>query len=310
VNTWCGWLGGFIVFAVHCECSGGKLGLNGWTVWLTTKDNVMKCCKPVEFIRMMLAALGVLFLLSSCGGGGDGPQPGGGGTFEGIWSGETVSSANGSRIKLNGMALRTGEMLFFAYQDGHVFNGSWASNGGILSIAATAQWKDYMLGEQVASPVGWAQSAGSPQLQQVFNASGGFTEKQKASLSYNASLGDAGSVNFFYWDIYDRPSSLSKLVGAYTNASDLTITISADGTFIGSEVASNGFGNVTRNYSGRFRLIDPTKNLYSLQLNVGSILMNGYAFMVDSAVGKTDDAIQLAAIQSSWGPFVHYWKKR
>ena len=38
--------------------------------------------------------------------------------------------------------------------------------------------------------------------------------------------------------------------------------------------------------------------------------MTGYAFMDDSAAGKTDDGIRLVAKQAGWGPFVHYFVKK
>ena len=218
--------------------------------------------------------------ITACGGGGDGGSnnvPNANASFAGIWSGETVSSISGQRIKVNGIALKTGEVLFFAYQDGHVFSGSWKNSTGGLSITANAQWKDYMLGAQESFPIGWVSSAAFAKLEQTFTATGPYSERQTAALAYTASLGDAGAVNLSFWTVYDRASTLAKLAGTYSNGPNLAVTINSDGTFSGTDIASSGFSNVTRHYSGRFSLIDPAKNIYGLQISVDGSLFNGYA---------------------------------
>ena len=69
-------------------------------------------------------------------------------------------------------------------------------------------------------------------------------------------------------------------------------------------------GLVKRSYTGQFSLIDATRNLYALSVSVDGVAMTGYAFMDDSAAGKTDDGIRLVAKQAGWGPFVHYFVKK
>jgi hypothetical protein len=259
-------------------------------------------------------ALAVALSLSACGGGGGGDSSGGqpevNASFAGIWTGETVSTATGARIKVNGVALPSGEALFFAYVDGHVFNGSYTVSGSTVSLTATAQWKDYMLGATEAFSIGWDASAAFPKLTQTLTASGALSSRASASLTYSASLGDSGSLGLTYWNIYDRTSALTKLAGTYSNGPGLAVTINADGTFTGTDRAATGFGTTTRRYSGQFTVLDASKNLYGLRLVADGVAFNGYAFMSDSAVGKVDDAIQLAAVQSGWGPFVHYWVKQ
>lgn len=255
--------------------------------------------------------------LAACGGGGGGDsnnsqatQPAITASFAGIWTGETISTATGRRIKVNGVALPSGEALFFAYQDGHVFNGSYSVSGSTVNLTATAQWKDYMLGATESFSVGWDSASPFPKLTQTFSASGAFTSRNSASLTYSASLGDNGSIGLSYWNIYERASALTKLAGTYANGPGLSVTVNADGTFTGTDRASNGFGITTRRYTGQFTILDASKNVYGLRLVADGVAFNGYAFLVDSAAGKADDAIQLAAVQSSWGPFVHYWIKQ
>lgn len=258
-------------------------------------------------------ALAGLLCLAACGGGGGGTSASPTATnqsFAGIWTGETVSSATGTRMKVNGVALPSGEALFFAYQDGHVFNGSYTVSGASVNLTATAQWKDYMLGATESFSVGWNSASPFAKLTQTLTASGAFTSSTSASLTYSASLGDKGSIGLTYWTIYERPSALTKLAGTYSNGPGLSVTINADGTFSGTDRASYAFGVTTRRYTGQFTILNASKNLYGLSLAADGVTFNGYAFMVDSAAGKVDDAIQLAAVQSSWGPFVHYWIKQ
>jgi hypothetical protein len=231
-------------------------------------------------------------------------------SFAGIWSGETVSSLTGQRIGVNGVALPSGEVMFFAYQDCHVFNGSYTTSGSTLNLTATAQYKNYCQGVTELYPVGWDPKGTSAQYTQTFKATGSFTERGRSTLNYSASLGDSGVVNLAYWDVADRPSALSKLAGSYTNGPGLAVTINDDGTFTGTDRVPNILTYMTRNYSGRFSILDPARNIYGLTITADGKSFHGYAFLVDSAQGKSNDAIQLVAIQASWGPFVHYWIRK
>lgn len=261
--------------------------------------------------RAWLGAALAAIAITGCGGGGDDSPDASPASLVGIWSGTTVSALTGTRVKVNGVALPNGEVMFFATQDCHVFNGTHSTQGRELTLIATAQWKNYCYGSAEPFPVGWAaNSTDGPKYTQTFRAAGSLTSSDSARLSYTASLGDRGAVELSYWSIYERPSSLEKLAGEYSNGPGLNVTVNRNGTFSGADLVPGLLFPETRRYSGRFTVIDPSRNVYGLDLNVDGRSMRGYAILTDSAAGKKEDAIQLAAVQTGWGPFVHYWIKR
>ena len=159
MNTWCGWLGGLIVFAVHCECSGGKWGLNGWTVWLTTKDKVMKFIAQAKRIWMMLVTAGVALHLSSCGGGGETGPVASSLDFP-IASTRSTSGSGTSQYTLSGSVDGTNVTMSYSQAPGasSTFEGKpastifvtiiWRENGALASQSIS---RSYFL----ASPYVW-----------------------------------------------------------------------------------------------------------------------------------------------------------
>lgn len=68
-------------------------------------------------------------------------------------------------------------------------------------------------------------------------------------------------------------------------------------------------------YSGTISIIDPSKNLYRISLHQSDpgISFDGLAFLMDSAAGKSEDAIALFAVQKATNylsPYVRYWIRR
>ena len=241
--------------------------------------------------------------------------------FAGVWTGQLVASVGGAQVKVHAVARADGELMMFAYEDCHVYSGSYYTNAASVVYTSTAEWKFHCFGATEQAPKAWDGTGAVAMLQKTMDGVGTATARSDATVSYKSALvADRGSVQLSYSALYERSSSLAKLAGSYSTmhpgtagmvaTSGSSITVSADGSFIGTETASNGVGLVKRSYTGQFSLIDATRNLYALSVSVDGVAMIGYAFMDDSAAGKTDDGIRLVAKQAGWGPFVHYFVKK
>jgi len=233
-----------------------------------------------------------------------------GAPFAGLWTGEVVNANNGPRFTVDGITLPTGEIMLFAVDDCHVLHGSYTVNSGSISLAASADWRGYCYGATDRVAAGWDGSGNTDLLQQSVSGSGSLAERSAATLNVMSGQSNPGTIKLNYSNLYERSSSLAKLVGTYLMRNGYTVTVAADGSFVGSELSSNGVGLVTRRYTGQFTVLDASKNIYAVTVNVGTSAMTGYAFTTDSAAGKVDDAIRLAAFPNGWGPFVHYWVRK
>lgn len=241
--------------------------------------------------------------------------------FVGVWTGQSVAAVGGAVTKLHAIGRPNGDMMIFAYEDCHVYTGGYYTNGASVVYTTNAEWKYHCFGATEKSPAGWDGSGTLDGLQKNLFGSGSATAGSEATLSLRSAVtSNLATMRLSYSPLNGRTSSLAKLAGSYTTmhpgptsmvaTAGSTVTIAADGSFVGAETASNGIGLVKRSYTGQFSLIDPAQNLYALSIKVDGETMTGYAFMSDSASGKTDDAIYLAAKQANWGPFVHYWTKK
>lgn len=241
--------------------------------------------------------------------------------FAGVWTGQLVAAVGGAQVKVHAVARADGELLMFAYEDCHVFSGSYYTNAASVVYTAKAEWKFHCFGATELAPKAWDGTGAVAMLQKTIDGAGTAAARSDATLSYKSGLvADRGSVQLSYSALYERPSSLAKLAGSYTTmhpgtsgmvaTSGSSITVLADGSFIGTETASDGKGLVKRSYTGQFSLIDESRNLYALTVNVDGVPMTGYAFMDDSGPGKTENGIRLAAKHAGWGPFVHYFVKK
>jgi hypothetical protein len=241
--------------------------------------------------------------------------------FAGLWTGLSVSALGGAATKVHAVARADGELMIFAYEDCHVFSGSYYTNGASVAYSTNADWKFNCFGSTERAPEGWDGTGQPDALRKTLYGAGSAAARSDANLSLrSAVLPSISTLQLSYSALYERPSSLAKLAGSYTTmhpgttsmvaTSGSQVIVSADGTFVGSETASNGTGLVKRSYTGQFSVIDATRNLYALTVNVDGVAMTGYAFMDDSAPGKTDNGIRLAASHAGWGPFVHYFVKK
>lgn len=241
--------------------------------------------------------------------------------FAGVWTGLSVSALGGAATKVHAVARADGELMIFAYEDCHVFSGSYYTNGASVVYSTNADWKFNCFGATERAPEGWDGTGQPDALRKTLYGAGSAAAGSDATLSMrSAVLPSISTLQLGYSALYERPSSLTKLAGSYTTmhpgtsgmvaTSGSSVIVSADGSFVGAETASNGTGLVKRSYTGQFSLIDESRNLYTLTVNVDGVAMTGYAFMDDSGAGKTDNGIRLAAKHAGWGPFVHYFVKK
>jgi hypothetical protein len=195
-------------------------------------------------------------VLASCGGGGStpnsiqGPSPGG------IWHG--TDSASG--LFITGLVDTTGFGEFMR-ADNAVFQGQ-VSTSDSNSISMDA---DGFL----QSPVGFPDGS----RHGIWTVSGTIQERKSVSATTKFTTDGGtvtqGTLHLTFDAQYDQPSSLAAVAGTYLRGAGY-LTIASDGSISGHE-------NGGIDYSGQISVIDPTYNLYRVQLTLSGVVGNGLA---------------------------------
>jgi hypothetical protein len=223
-------------------------------------------------LASIIFVISFLFTVAGCGGGGDG-----GGSIdqaninEGVWEGTYTSSSGSLQFPATALITTDGS-VGIDIGNGVVFYGQLDSDNTIT-------------GSENISPNAIVIMSGN------INDSGQLV----ADIAQGAQALSAGATfALSYNDLYERPSSLSNLVGTWSgnntimtggsgSPQDWSITFQSDGTFDGS---SSGI-----NISGNTSLVDATKNEYAISMTLSHDTINysllgdyqGFAFLTDSS---------------------------
>jgi hypothetical protein len=202
--------------------------------------------------------------LVSCGGGSTPtPNPIQGVSPGGIWHG--TDSASG--LAITGLVDETGSGDFMR-GDKAVFQGQ-VSTSGSNSISVDADgYPQSSVGFPDGSKHGIWMVTGTIQERQSISTTTKFTT--------DAGTSTQGTLDLTFDALYNRPSSLGTVAGAYSVGAGF-LTIAADGSISGHEPTIG-------DYSGQISVIDPAYNLYRVQLTLSGLFVgNGLATMDDTA---------------------------
>ena len=141
--------------------------------------------------------------------------------------------------------------------------------------------------------------------------SGRLVEQESLTLTFNGADGEDIQVAFRYDDVYERTSSISLWEGTWgttdeNGVSTATLTVDADGAFFGQDMD----GCIA---TGNLAVINPDRNLYGLELNIGVCGdldgdYTGFAVYRNSSPGgiQTDRVLLLASTAEGRG----FWSGR
>ena len=201
-----------------------------------------------------ISAIGVAFLLSSCGGGGTiggTTPPGSTATPGGIWHGtESVSG-----LQVTGLVDESGNFHFLR-GDGVQYVGTAAVNGNALTaniegiVPVAFVFSD-------GSHHGTGSITGTLQARKTITATTKFTTD-----SGNAST---GTLNLTFDALYNRASSLTTLSGNFTSPSNnVVVTVGSNGALFSQDPNSGCVLN------GTASVINTSYNLYKVQFDYAS----------------------------------------
>lgn len=225
------------------------------------------------------SAVGVLVCVAACGGGASpnpiqGPSPGG------IWRG--TDSASG--LAITGFVDEAG-FGEFARADKAVFQGQ-VSTSGSNSVSVDAD--------------GYAQFQFPDGSQHgIWMVTGTIQERNSiiASTKFTTDRGTVteGTLHLTFDALYNQPSSLATVVGGYLVGAGF-INIETDGQISGHEPTIG-------DYSGRVSVIDPTYNLYRVQLTLNGITANGFATFDNTVTPH----LSIVGVGSTGYPWIDDW---
>jgi hypothetical protein len=134
---------------------------------------------------------------------------------------------------------------------------------------------------------------------------GTIQERQSIStttkFTTDAGTSTQGTLDLTFDALYNRPSSLGTVAGAYSVGAGF-LTIAADGSIWGHEPTIG-------DYSGQISVIDPAYNLYRVQLTLSAVgfVGNGLATMDDSVSPSRLMIVGLSAQSGGTYSWVDTW---
>ena len=210
--------------------------------------------------------------LTACGGGGGGdvatPPPAPVATKPGgIWQG--TSNTSGLILEFAGVITENGQGRFVDENGTQYILNNVSGNEGNVSLSFTAY-----------AQFGFVFLDGSTVT--TGSMTGTVVERTSFTGNYSVATGEAGTISLTYNSLYDRDSSLSKMVGQWDDSGYGTLTVDSDGTFFEQDI----FGCV---YDGQVSIINADYNVYGLTMTVS---LCGVGFDGDyTGLGSLDDNV-------------------
>ena len=200
-------------------------------------------------------------------------------SIAGIWMGAFTSNINNWTFNVVGIITESGLARFAVPSFGTQYSGVvHVSGNSFSSTAETYGSAGIYIG--------------------MVNIAGTFTPKLIMNGTYSG-VGDKGIFSLAYNSLYERPSSLTEIVGNWTDYSSgyyQTVTIDLNGN-----ITSESIGGCI--YSGNVSIIDSSHNIYHWNLNVNNCgaksgVYNGLAILTDT--DNKNDTLLASASNSTY----------
>lgn len=263
------------------------------------------CTRGRDAKLKLAGAIGIVLLTASgCFGGGvsngDGsnppppppPPPPPTSAVGGLWSGAMTWDAKdgfpGGAQNVRLLVAETGEFRMMLYPDvdryfapdSEQIFGDFDIDGGDISTVGNAIW----VGPVNATGDDWAAFGVAADYEAGESISGTF-QANFAGWTHNEER--VGTLSLNYHSLYENPSSLDILQGAYATT-DEVLTIDAQGTIFYQSSVTGCTGN------GTAEVIDPAYNMYRITLDVDGctgdqVVRNGLTFTGLANIGQNND---------------------